>query len=89
MTEHGLPYRETFLAEFARKPSLFVRLDSTLVCISSGRVVTLVVRVQLIDAVVVTVADLTHDVVGKASLKNKTSNSSRLIFILFVNACLV
>ena len=71
MTEHGLPYRETFLAEFARKPPLFVRLYSTLGRLSPGRVVHLVVRIQLFNAVVVTVADLTHDVATITSyLKN-------------------
>ena len=64
VTEHVILASETFATEFARKPSLFVRVNST-----SGRMVTLIMRVQLVDGVMVTVADLTHDVTTVRSLK--------------------
>ena len=63
MSVKSLLLLESFVAEFARKPPVFVRLNSTLVCLSSaGRVVPLVVCVQLFNAVMVTLTDLTHDV---------------------------
>ena len=71
MLVHAMLLGETFVAEFARKPPLFVRVNST-----SGRVVTLVVRVELVDAVVVTVADLTHDVTHSKCLKNKITKNN-------------
>ena len=63
MSVHIFLLRESFVAEFARKPPIFIRLYPTFACFSSaGRVVTLVVRVQLFDAGVITVTDLTHNV---------------------------
>ena len=53
---------EGLVAEFTQKHPFFVRLDPTFVCIASGRVVTLVVHAQFLNAVMVTLADLTHDV---------------------------
>ena len=53
---------ECFVAEFAGKSAIFVRLYPAVSSSTSHGVVTLVVRVQLFDAVVVTVADLTHEV---------------------------
>ena len=61
MSVKSLLLLESFVAEFARKPPVFVRLNWSIVS-TSPRVVTLVVRVQLFDVVMVTLADLTHDV---------------------------
>ena len=74
---------ETFVAEFAWKPPLFVRLNASFH--SSGRVVTLVVRVQFIDAAMVTLANLTHNVATTARLKNKLKSFQHnfTIFSLF------
>ena len=60
MYVYTIAMSECFVAEFARKPPLFIRLNASI--FSSGRVVTLVVGVQLFNAVMVAVADLTHHV---------------------------
>ena len=63
-------FAQSFVADFARIPPLCVRLDAHFSQLIPGRVVALVVRVQVFDAVMVTVADLTHDFSVNFILKN-------------------
>ena len=66
MSVHIAHFSEAFVAQLAGK---------LLLGCTSGRVVTLVVRVQLFNAAMVTGTDLTHDVPTKASLKHKKSSN--------------
>ena len=67
---HISNFAQSFVADFARIPPLCVRLDAHFSQLIPGRVVALVVRVQVFDAVVVTVTYLTHDFSVNFILKN-------------------